>query len=103
MGKSQKTKSNNLKQTNNTTAEKSKGQRKSYEKASAPSSIEDLKLEENNENGKGTTTDTDANKLLSEQQQKNKKVVETNAKVSDPYFDNPQVKELMNFSRNFVL
>merc|ERR1711994_39684 len=73
--KSQKTKSNYLKQTNNTTAEKSKGQRKSYEKASAPSSIEDLKLEENNENGKGTTTDTDANKLLSEQQQKNKKVV----------------------------
>ena len=29
--------------------------------------------------------------------------METKAKVSDPYFDNPQVKELMNFSRNFVL
>ena len=101
--KSQKAKSNSLKQTNSSTSDKPKSQRKSYEKPSASSSIEEPNNERSNEDRKGAASEIDINKSISEDQRKNKKDVEKKAKTPDPYFDNPQVRDLMNFSRNFVL
>jgi hypothetical protein len=106
--KSQKTsKTSHVKQNNGTSTEKSKSQRRSYEKSSVPHSPEDTNerstsSEGSNGHAKQNGFESNVAKSLPEDQRKNKKDFE-NGKIADPIYDNPQVQEMINFSRNFVL
>ena len=108
--KSQKTtKASNIKQSNGNGTEKSKNQRRSYEK-NVPSSPEETKFSEKtphpdniNVYNKQNGVESSPIKSLSEDHQKDKKDLEKKGKSADPFFDNPQVQEMINFSRNFVL
>ena len=87
-----------------------KGQRKSFEKAAnvSASSIEGANEKHSlNENGNQQDIQNNAgyntSKKALEQQSKNKKEPTKRDTSADPLYDNPQVQEMINFSRNFVL
>ena len=108
--KSQKTSktSNNKQSSNVTSTEKSKSQRRSYEKTNIPYSPEAANekssdAQDSNEHGKQNGAEYNPKQSLEEEERKNKKGPDTRDRSADPIYDNPQVQEMLNFSRNFVL
>ena len=107
--KNQKTpKSSNNKQAIVTGTEKSKSQRRSYEKTSTlPSSeIPNEKIsnvEDIHEIKRQGEMESNSKKSSAEEQRKAKSYPDKRDRSADQFYDNPQVQEMLNFSRNFVL